>query len=348
MEEKNLIPLVFEHEEFGKIRTLGDWENPLFCLPDICRVLDDLRVDGVVARLKGDPNTAGGISIQPIVDSLGRTQMVNFVDEPCLYRVIFSSRKPNAVKFQDWIFRVVIKSIRKTGSYTLPNDEIIEPFPKPAKKNLPPHLDDPNKLCVYVASLENGTVKIGRSSDFCRRANEIKQEYQLNIMGLYNTGYLPFRLAATIEKTCHRKLAFCRVKNEIFEISFADACEEVCKITVDVIEQDRALYGKNWPDANSEYTYFLSRIPVPPMAIPAFIIVESFASYKPAKIVDALPPGFSEQVKARALPEQIEIAAAIAETLSLQTKIEMLLKCAELSPSKKRKSYFLNKVDALI
>ena len=109
---------IFESEEFGEIRTLGDWENPKFCLVDVCRVLD-LRVDNVVTSLKGDPYTAGGISLHPITDSLGRTQMVNFVDEPCLYRIIFTSRKPNALKFQDWIFRVVIPSLRKTGFYSL-------------------------------------------------------------------------------------------------------------------------------------------------------------------------------------------------------------------------------------
>ena len=109
---------IFESEEFGEIRTLSDWENPKFCLVDVCRVLD-LRVDNVVTSLKGDPYTAGGISLHPITDSLGRTQMVNFVDEPCLYRIIFTSRKPNALKFQDWIFRVVIPSLRKTGFYSL-------------------------------------------------------------------------------------------------------------------------------------------------------------------------------------------------------------------------------------
>lgn len=116
---------IFESKEFGEFRTLGDWENPKFCLVDICRVLDDLRVDGVVARLKGDPNTAGGISLHPIIDSLGRTQLVNFVDEPCLYRIIFTSRKPNAVKFQNWIFHEVIPSLRKTGSYSMSEEKLM-------------------------------------------------------------------------------------------------------------------------------------------------------------------------------------------------------------------------------
>ena len=113
---------IFESEEFGTVRILGDWENPLFCLPDVCRILD-LRVDGVVARFKDDPITAGVISIHPIADSLGRIQMTNFVNECGLYIVIFQSRKPNAVKFQNWVTSEVLPSIRKYGYYAVPTLE---------------------------------------------------------------------------------------------------------------------------------------------------------------------------------------------------------------------------------
>ena len=74
---------VFSHEEFGEVRTIGDWENPLFCLVDVCRVLD-LRVDGVVARLEKDPITAGVLSKHP-VQTTGGMQLMYFVDE--LFRV---------------------------------------------------------------------------------------------------------------------------------------------------------------------------------------------------------------------------------------------------------------------
>lgn len=254
MEEKVLIPLVFEHEEFGKIRTLGDWENPLFCLADVCRALDDLRVDGVVTRLKGDPNTAGGISIHPIVDSLGRTQMVNFIDEPCLYRVIFTSRKPNALKFQDWIFREVIPSIRKTGSYTLPNEE-------PALKNLPPHLADPKRLCVYAVAMSDDTVKIGKTNDYRRRANELKRESALEILRAYRTGYLPSRIASDIESDCLRAFDSCRKHGEFLNASFAKVCAKVSERAIAIIETDRAIYVTKWPDAKAEYDQFISEIP---------------------------------------------------------------------------------------
>jgi hypothetical protein len=41
--------------------------------------------------------------------------------EPGLYQLIFNSKLPIAEAFQDWVFSVVLPSIRKTGSYTLPD-----------------------------------------------------------------------------------------------------------------------------------------------------------------------------------------------------------------------------------
>lgn len=49
----------------------------------------------------------------------GGKQVLTFINEPNLYRVIFRSNKQEAVKFQDWIFEKVIPQIRKTGSYSI-------------------------------------------------------------------------------------------------------------------------------------------------------------------------------------------------------------------------------------
>jgi hypothetical protein len=40
--------------------------------------------------------------------------------EPGLYQLVCSSRLPIAEAFQDWVFRDILPSIRKTGSYELP------------------------------------------------------------------------------------------------------------------------------------------------------------------------------------------------------------------------------------
>lgn len=114
---ENTALMVFNNEEFGKVRTVGTPDDPKFCLADVCRSLE-LRIDGVVARLKEDPITAGVLSQSP-VQTAGGIQQMYFVNEDGLYDVILESRKPAAKKFRKWITSEVLPSIRKTGTYSV-------------------------------------------------------------------------------------------------------------------------------------------------------------------------------------------------------------------------------------
>ena len=103
---------IFKNKEFGAIRTMRDERGePLFCLRDVCEVLE-LRTQKVVQRLEDDV-----LSKYPIVDSLGRTQQATFVNEDGLYDTILESRKPHAKKFRKWVTSEVLPSIRKQGGY---------------------------------------------------------------------------------------------------------------------------------------------------------------------------------------------------------------------------------------
>lgn len=104
---------VFNSPQFGQVRTAGTSDNPLFCLADLCKALD-LRQGDVRQRL-----TDGVVSTQPILDSLGREQVANFVNEDGLYDVILDSRKPEAKQFRKWVTSEVLPSIRKTGGYSV-------------------------------------------------------------------------------------------------------------------------------------------------------------------------------------------------------------------------------------
>lgn len=109
---------IFNNPQFGEIRTAGTADNPLFCLADVCRVLD-LQPSRVKDRL-GD----GVISSNPIPDSLGRMQNTNFVNEDGLYDVILDSRKPEAKVFRKWVTSEVLPTIRKTGGYITTTTEM--------------------------------------------------------------------------------------------------------------------------------------------------------------------------------------------------------------------------------
>ena len=103
---------IFNHPDFGGVRVLGDSDNPRFCLSDVCKVLGVGNPSDVKKRLDD-----GVVSIEGIVDSLGRTQEAYFVNEDGLYDVILDSRKPEAKKFRKWITSEVLPSIRKHGVY---------------------------------------------------------------------------------------------------------------------------------------------------------------------------------------------------------------------------------------
>lgn len=54
------------------------------------------------------------------IDSLGRTQPTNHVNESGLYALIFGSTKPEAKRFKRWVTHDVLPAIRKTGAYIDP------------------------------------------------------------------------------------------------------------------------------------------------------------------------------------------------------------------------------------
>ena len=104
---------IFKNEDFGDIRTTLVDNQPYFCLADVCRILDIKNVSDCKDRLKKD-----GVVNNDVIDSLGRRQVANFINESNLYKCIFQSRQPYAEKFQDWVTEEVLPQIRKTGGYS--------------------------------------------------------------------------------------------------------------------------------------------------------------------------------------------------------------------------------------
>ena len=85
--------------------------EPIFCLTDVAEIL----------QIKNPNPTRFNLNQKGVhkmyTPTKGGNQEITFINEPNLYRVIFRSNKPEAVKFQDWMFEEVIPQIRKTGSY---------------------------------------------------------------------------------------------------------------------------------------------------------------------------------------------------------------------------------------
>lgn len=112
---------IFENEEFGKVRTVTIDNEPMFCLPDVCRALGLIQPSKVRGRL----NEKGVRKIPTL--TAGGEQKLLYVNESNLYKTIFQSRKEAAERFTDWVTSEVLPAIRKTGSYhPMSTDEKIQ------------------------------------------------------------------------------------------------------------------------------------------------------------------------------------------------------------------------------
>ena len=127
MKRKNLpavVPEFFEHEQFGNLRGFMINDDPWFVAIDVCRALDIKNSRHAVSRLSKDEKDDVVIS-----DAIGRAQKMTIINEPGLYRLIFTSRKPEAEKFKWWVYHEVLPSIRKTGFYSVAKKENLRELP---------------------------------------------------------------------------------------------------------------------------------------------------------------------------------------------------------------------------
>lgn len=93
---------------------------------DLCLVLGMAKPDKLYARLSPDEMTYAprtSLGLPP-----GKPMVVIF--ESGIYKAVMRSDKPEARRFQDWVTRVVLPSIRKHGGYTdgqetLGNEELL-------------------------------------------------------------------------------------------------------------------------------------------------------------------------------------------------------------------------------
>ena len=104
---------VFENPQFGKVRVQMIENDPWFCAKDVCDILGF-----------GNPHQAIQTHVEKddlqkleVIDSKGRYQETNFINESGLYSLIFGSTLPIAKEFKRWVTSEVLPSIRKKGYY---------------------------------------------------------------------------------------------------------------------------------------------------------------------------------------------------------------------------------------
>lgn len=111
-------PTVFNHPEFGELRTVEIDGEPWFVGKDVAEALGYSKSrNAIAAHVDEEDKThapiQGGCSTG-IQDTI-------VINESGLYSLILSSKLPSAKEFKHWVTSEVLPSIRKTGGYVNPS-----------------------------------------------------------------------------------------------------------------------------------------------------------------------------------------------------------------------------------
>lgn len=101
---------IFNNEKFGRVRIIMSDEKPMFLANDVARSLGYANPrDAINKHCKGvakrDTPTTSGV------------QVVSYIPESDVYRLVMRSKLPQAEQFQDWVCDEILPSIRKHGAY---------------------------------------------------------------------------------------------------------------------------------------------------------------------------------------------------------------------------------------
>ena len=114
-----LTPFNFKNHS---VRAITDESGePWFVAADVCSVLEHTNPSMAIQSLDDDERAKHYLGRQ------GETWVIN---ESGLYSLILTSRKPEAKAFKKWITSEVLPTIRKTGGYTINNQQPPQTLPE--------------------------------------------------------------------------------------------------------------------------------------------------------------------------------------------------------------------------
>ena len=129
---------LFENPDFGDVRVLLDEKHePWFVGNDVAKCLGYADPRDAVRRLVDDEDCKmlrlsedrEAYDFTPIHNQY--VSQIKIINESGMYTLIMSSKKEFAKKFKRWVTLEVLPSIRKTGSYSMPSNNM------PSKNELP-------------------------------------------------------------------------------------------------------------------------------------------------------------------------------------------------------------------
>ncbi|WP_338869360.1 Bro-N domain-containing protein [Myxococcus stipitatus] len=142
-----LVALNFESHH---VRVVMDEQGePWFVAADVCAAL---TINTEQTRRLGDDEK--GLRT---VQTPGGPQEMTVVNEPGLYVLTFTSRKPEARRFKHWVTHEVLPTLRKTGTYSAPgapSQQSLPALPPPLHIQVLAHLEVARTLASFVPGLK--------------------------------------------------------------------------------------------------------------------------------------------------------------------------------------------------
>lgn len=99
--------------EAQQVRTVLIDNEIWFVASDVTRILQ--YVNGKQAIIE---HCKGVYKKYPLMTS-GGMQELSIINESGIYKLVLASKKPEAIKFKEWVTEKILPSIRKTGSYSV-------------------------------------------------------------------------------------------------------------------------------------------------------------------------------------------------------------------------------------
>ena len=227
------MEIIKAFNENNNITIKGTYEEPLFRSSDIGLILE---ISNISNSIKDYDETEKKL-IQ--IDTVGGKQHVSFLTEKGLYNILFTSRKPVAKTFKNWVCDV-IKEIRLNGKYELEKQLKEKDEKLKEKDDKIGEIENHNKKLIeeaeqvklmdktpiiYIYNIDtrnpNPELKIGCSQNYYERIKPYKQTNKFGkiefTVSVYNTDLKKF------ENYIHYVLNDYKINGEVFRIDVEEA-----------------------------------------------------------------------------------------------------------------------------
>ena len=134
MKRKNLpelVPQVFEHEQFGNLRVVMIDGKPWFVGIDVCRALGYKNSRKALKDHVDDEDKRPDVTIRYLSSNgVVQNRKVTVINKSGVYSLILDSQLPKAKEFRHWVTSEVLVKIDETGSYSVAQYDFFHPSPE--------------------------------------------------------------------------------------------------------------------------------------------------------------------------------------------------------------------------